>query len=65
MLVWTQSGNGARLMFLVHHDDATREYAYGAQSKVGTFSNSLMTEAIARHWQVISMKRDWKVILTS
>lgn len=52
-------------MFLVHHDDATREYAYGAQSKVGTFSNSLMTEAIARHWQVISMKRDWKVILTS
>jgi hypothetical protein len=29
MLEWTQAGDGARLMMLVHHDDAKREYAYG------------------------------------
>jgi hypothetical protein len=29
-LEWTQVGSGARLMMLVHHDDAEREFAYGA-----------------------------------
>src|SRR5262245_42340964 len=29
MLEYTQAGDGARLMMLVHHDDAEREYAYG------------------------------------
>jgi phosphoglycolate phosphatase-like HAD superfamily hydrolase len=62
MLEWTQSGTGKRLMLLVHHDDATREYAYGPESKVGTFSTSLMQEAQAQKWQVISMKDDWKTI---
>ncbi len=68
MLEWTQAGSdskvgkGTRLMMLVHHDDAQREYAYGADSKVGTFSNALMDEAHDRHWFVISMKNDWKVI---
>ena len=38
MLEWTQAGSGARLMLLVHHDDAVREFAYGAESQIGTFS---------------------------
>ena len=29
MLEYTQAGDGARLMLLVHHDDAEREYSYG------------------------------------
>ncbi len=29
MLEWTAAGEGARLMMLVLHDDAEREYAYG------------------------------------
>ena len=68
MLEWTQAGNeakigtGARLMMLVHHDDAKREFAYGADSKVGTFSDELMAEAKERGWNVISMKNDWKTI---
>src|SRR3954449_6632332 len=45
MLEWTQSGDGDRLMVLVHHDDATREFAYGADSKIGSFSDALMTAA--------------------
>jgi phosphoglycolate phosphatase-like HAD superfamily hydrolase len=68
MLEWTQASNeakigkGVRLMMLVHHDDAQREYAYGADSKVGTFSDALMKEAKDRGWNVISMKNDWKTI---
>jgi phosphoglycolate phosphatase-like HAD superfamily hydrolase len=62
MLEWTQAGGGARLMMLVHHDDATREWAYGAESKIGTFSDSLMAEARKQGWVVISMKNDWKRI---
>jgi hypothetical protein len=62
MLEWTQAGNGARLMMLVHHDDAEREWAYGAKSHIGTFSDALMDEAKKNGWTVISMKNDWKKI---
>ena len=62
MLEYTQAGDGARLMMLVHHDDAEREYAYGPKSKVGTFTDALMDEAKKRGWIVISMKNDWKRI---
>jgi phosphoglycolate phosphatase-like HAD superfamily hydrolase len=69
MLEWTQAGGGNRLMMLVLHDDAEREYAYGPagglpDTKVGTFSASLMDEAQGRGWVVISMKNDWKQIFT-
>ncbi|HEX5397949.1 MAG TPA: HAD family hydrolase, partial [Verrucomicrobiae bacterium] len=59
MLEWTQAGGGACLMMLVHHDDAQREYDYGAKSPIGTFSDSLMEEAGKNGWTVISMKDDW------
>ena len=62
MLEWTQAGSGARLMMLVHHDDAAREFAYGAESKIGTFSDALMAEAKKDGWTVASMKGDWKRI---
>jgi phosphoserine phosphatase len=65
MLEWAQAGEGARLMMLVLHDDAKREYAYGPASglpdtHVGTFSNELLLEATKNAWIVISMKNDWK-----
>lgn len=67
MLEWTGAAAGARLKMLVHHDDPVREYAYGPagglpDTKVGTFSQSLMDEAGSRGWTVISMKNDWKQI---
>jgi len=62
MLEWTQASSGARLMMLVHHDDAKREFAYGAKSHIGTFSDSLMAEAKKRGWTVVSMKDDWRTI---
>ena len=56
------TGGGARLMMLVHHDDAEREYAYGAESKIGTFNDALIAEVKKNAWSVISMKNDWKRI---
>jgi hypothetical protein len=50
---------------LIHHDDASREYAYGPvggllDTTVGTFDQSLMDEAKSRGWAVVSMKNDWQ-----
>jgi phosphoglycolate phosphatase-like HAD superfamily hydrolase len=64
MLEWTGADSGARLMMLVHHDDAKREFDYGAKSHIGTFSDSLMAEANAKNWTVISMKKDWNRIFS-
>ena len=60
MLEWTAAGSGARFMGLVHHTDAEREWAYGAESKIGTFSDALMAEAKKNGWTVVSMKDDWR-----
>ena len=65
MLEYTGAGDGARLMMLVLHDDAQREYAYGPasglpDSKFGTFRPELDDEAKKNGWTVISMKNDWK-----
>jgi phosphoglycolate phosphatase-like HAD superfamily hydrolase len=67
MLEYTGAGGGERMMMLVLHDDAQREYAYGParglpDSKVGTFTAALDDEATAKSWTVVSMKNDWKVI---
>jgi hypothetical protein len=69
MLEYTGAGDGARLMMLVLHDDAKREYAYGPaqglpDTKVGTFTQALYGEAKRKGWTVISMKNDWKQIFS-
>lgn len=67
MLEYTGAGPGARLMMLVLHDDARREYAYGPaqglpNTEVGPFTQALDDEAKKHGWFIISMKRDWKKI---
>jgi len=69
MLEYTGAGDGARLMMLVLHDDAQREYAYGPaqglpDTKIGTFTQGLYDEAKRNGWTVISMKSDWKRIFS-
>jgi hypothetical protein len=61
MLEWTAAGPGPRLMLLVHHTDAQREYAYDRNSSVGRLDKAL-DEANAKGWTVVSMKDDWKKI---
>lgn len=59
MLQWTAAGSGARLMGIVHHTDAEREYAYVRQSHVGKLDKAL-DEGTAKGWTIVDMKRDWK-----
>ena len=61
MLEWTTSGRGARFGLLVHHTDATREWAYDRASHIGALMRAL-DEAPTRGWTVVDMQRDWKVI---
>jgi phosphoglycolate phosphatase-like HAD superfamily hydrolase len=61
MLQWTAAGNGPRLMGIVHHTDAEREYAYDRQSKIGKLDKA-WDEATKRRWLVVDMKQDWWVI---
>jgi hypothetical protein len=48
-------------MGLVHHTDATREWAYDRQSHVGRLDKAL-DEARARNWVVVDMQRDWRIV---
>jgi hypothetical protein len=70
MLEYTKSGSGARLSMLVLHDEDKREFAYGPaqglpDTKVGTFTRALYTEATKSGWPVISIKHDWKRIFAT
>jgi phosphoserine phosphatase len=59
MLEITAAGEGPRLLLLIHHDDAEREFAYDRQSKIGKLDKA-WDEAKAKNWIVVSMKNDWK-----
>ena len=58
---WTAAGSGLKLMGLVHHTDAAREWAYDRESKIGKLDSAL-DEAMSRKWVVVDMKQDWIVI---
>jgi hypothetical protein len=61
MLQYTEGGDGPRLMLLLHHDDAEREYAYDRASPIGKLDQAL-DAAGQRGWLVVSMKKDFKVV---
>lgn len=61
MLEWTAAGGGARLVGLVHHTDAKREWAYDRASHVGKLDAAL-DEATAKNWVVVDMARDWRKV---
>ena len=56
-----ESGKRKRLAAFVWHTDAAREYAYDRNTSVGRLDRGL-TEAPRLGWQLIDMKRDWKVV---
>lgn len=61
MLQWTAAGSGKRLMGLVHHTDARREWAYDRNSQVGRLDKALDL-ARANGWIVVDMASDWRRI---
>jgi hypothetical protein len=60
MLQWTAVGGTRRLMVLIDHTDAEREFDYRI-SPLGRLELAL-EEAEQRGWTVVSMKDDWKKI---
>ena len=58
---WTAAGDGPRLMGLVHHTDAEREWAYARQSLVGRLDKAL-EETRAMDWTIVDMKRNWRMV---
>ena len=60
MLQWTAAGPGRRLMLLVDHTDAEREFVYRV-SPMGRLEKAA-EEAQQRGWTIVSMKDDWKRI---
>ncbi|MBU4563116.1 MAG: haloacid dehalogenase-like hydrolase [Desulfarculus sp.] len=64
MLQWTASGAGPRLMMLVHHDDAAREFAYDRKSHVGRLEKAL-DQARRDGWTVVSMSNDFARVFPS
>jgi len=63
MIEYTLAGEGRRLGLFVHHTDADREYAYDRKSHVGTLDKAL-DQADANGWIIVSMKEDWKKIVS-
>lgn len=61
MLVWTAAGSGRRLVGLLHHTDAKREWAYDRDSEVGRLDKALDL-AGAKHWTIVDMATDWNTI---
>jgi haloacid dehalogenase-like hydrolase len=61
MLEWTTKGQGRRLGMIVHHDDASREFAYDRNATFGRLDKAL-DAARGQGWVVISMMNDWRQI---
>lgn len=59
MLQWTAAGPGKRLMGLVHHTDAKREWTYDRHSQVGRLDKAL-DEAKTRGWTIVDMAAEWR-----
>jgi len=64
MLQYPAGGDGLRLMGLIHHTDAEREWAYDRVSHIGRLDKAL-EEAERRDWVVVDMKADRPRVLPS
>lgn len=57
----TRAAPGPALGMIVHHTDATREYAYDRDTSIGRLDKAL-DAAPDQGWVVIDMAKDWKTI---
>ncbi|MDR0181823.1 HAD family hydrolase [Lysobacter arvi] len=58
MIRYTLAGTGPRMAWYLHHDDATREFAYDRDFRLSPFGEGL-DRATELGIGVVSMKRDW------
>lgn len=64
MLEWTTAGDGPRFGLIVHHTDATREFAYDRDSHIGKLERGL-DEGPERGWLIVDMAEDWETVWPS
>jgi len=66
MLAMTAANKKPHLVLILHHDDGAREVAYDREESASFGRlNALLDEAASRHWQVVSMRRDFKTLFPS
>jgi phosphoglycolate phosphatase-like HAD superfamily hydrolase len=61
MLEYATTGPGPSLGLILHHTDATREWAYDRESHIGKLERGL-DEAASRDWIIVDMSADWSRI---
>jgi len=61
MLAYTMAGDGPRFAMLLHHTDATREFAYDRGSHVGGLERGF-DEGEDRGWLIVDMAEDWEQV---
>jgi phosphoglycolate phosphatase-like HAD superfamily hydrolase len=64
MLEWTTAGEGRRLVLIVHHTDAEREWAYDRDSSTGRLDRGL-DDAASNGWLLIDMANEWNRVFPS
>lgn len=64
MLQWATMANGQSLGMLLHHTDATREFAYDRDTDFGRLDKAL-SAASGNGWIVVDMKNDWNEMFPS
>lgn len=61
MLEYVASGDRPGLAAVLQHTDASREWAYDRDSRVGKL-DTLLDEALAKGWLVVDMATDWATV---
>ncbi|MGA9433673.1 MAG: HAD family hydrolase, partial [Roseobacter sp.] len=61
MLEYATAGDGPRFGLLVHHTDATREFAYDREGHIGVLNRGL-AEGPALGWVIVDMAEDWEQV---
>jgi phosphoserine phosphatase len=62
MLAMTAANDKPHLVLILHHDDPEREFAYDRTASSSGRLDKLWDEANERHWQIVSMKNDFRLI---
>jgi hypothetical protein len=63
MLEWVAGGHGPRTGLIVHHDNASRDFAYDRTSPPGILDRAF-DDAPHRGWTQVSMKEDWNRVFS-
>jgi hypothetical protein len=65
MFAMSASNAKPHLVLVLHHDDAAREFAYDRHAQSWARLDKLLDEAKNRHWLIVSMKSDFKIIFAA